>query len=51
MTPGASSGACNSVPRGDTSIVSSTMARSASHRASIDIDRAFFSKFLSLSGH
>jgi hypothetical protein len=35
-----------SVPRCDTSIVSSTMARPATYRASIDVDRAFFSKFL-----
>jgi hypothetical protein len=37
-----------SVPRCDTSIVSSTMARPATYRASIDVDRAFFSKFLQI---
>jgi hypothetical protein len=36
----------DSVPRCDTSIVSSTMARPATYRALIDVDRAFFSKFL-----
>jgi hypothetical protein len=30
----------------DTSIVSSTMARPATYRAPIDVDRAFFGKFL-----
>ena len=36
----------NLVPRCDTSIVSSTMARPATDRAPIDVHRAFFSKFL-----
>ena len=36
----------DSVPRCDTSIVSSTMARPTTDRAPIDVVRAFFSKFL-----